>query len=165
VLGTTHPALIRPVIEALKEWTFTPARIDGTPVAVQTDLTINFSAQGVVVSRPPVIDLAQHVQRMFGYRFALWRRSSRDLDQVPTPVAPVAPKYALEAKKDGVHGTVRVHFFIDEKGMVRMPAVEGEAHPYLSAIALNAMREWRFTPPMSRGKPVLVAAHQDFSFN
>jgi TonB family protein len=165
VLGTTHPALVRPVVEALREWKFTPARLDGVPVAVQTDLTVNFSAQGVVVSRPPVIDLDQYVQRMFGYRFAWWRRSSRDLDKMPTPLSPIAPKYAVAAEKDGVRGMVRVHFFIDETGSVRMPAVEGEAHPYLSAMALAAMREWRFTPPMSHGKPVLVAARQDFTFS
>ena len=45
-----------------------------------------------------------------------------------------------------------------------MPAVEGEAHPYLARQALDAVRGWRFTPATAQGKPVMVAARQNFSF-
>jgi len=58
-----------------------------------------------------------------------------------------------------------VYFYIDEKGAVRMPAVDASANPYLSDIAVAAVREWRFEPPTSRGKPVLIAASQEFNFN
>src|SRR4051812_12586414 len=49
VLGTTHRALVRPCIDALQKWRFTPARLDGQPVPVQVDLTIQYTAEGVVV--------------------------------------------------------------------------------------------------------------------
>lgn len=165
VLGYTHPALVRPCMEVLKDWTYIPGKLDGRPVAVQADVTIDYSAQGVVISRTTVEDLDQRAQRIFGYRLVSNRRSANELDAAPKPVSTVAPKYAREAEKDGVRGTVQVHFYIDETGAVRMPAVEGIAHPYLSELAVEAIREWRFAPPTSRGKPVLIAARQNFSFN
>ena len=165
VLGTTHRALVAPCVDALKSWKFTPARYDGVPVPVQTDLTVNYSAKGVVVSRAAVLDLNQHVQQIFGYRFESRRRPVRELDQALAPLSVTAPKYAIQAEKEGVRGQVRVHFYIDEHGAVRLPSIEGDAHPYLSQQALQAIREWRFAPPTARGKPVLVSVRQDFQFS
>ena len=165
VLGSTHPALVDPCVDALKSWKFTPARLNGSPVPVQSELTVNYSAQGVVISRPAVLDLDQQMQRVFGYKFVSRRRATHELDHAVAPVSVVAPRYAIQAEKDGVKGQVRVHFYIDEKGSVRLPAIEGEAHPYLSSQALAAVREWRFSPPTSNGKPVLVAVRQDFQFS
>ena len=76
-----------------------------------------------------------------------------------------APKYAKDAEKQGVRGNVKVHFYIDENGEVRMPSVDGEAHPYLAAEAIAAVRGWRFTPPTANGKPATVAALQEFRFS
>ena len=61
-------------------------------------------------------------------------------------------------------GRVQVHFFIDETGAVRMPSVEAPAHPYLAETAVNAVREWKFEPATRRGRPVLIAASQQFDF-
>ena len=165
VLGTTHPALVAPCVEALRRWDITPARINGQPVSVQTELTINYKAEGVVISRPAVLDLEQHVAQRFGYKLVSPRRYPHELDRQPTPISTVRPVYPLEAEKDGVRGTVRVHFYIDETGSVRMPAVDGTAHPYLAQQAVAALRAWRFEPAKVDGKPVLVSALQEFNFS
>jgi TonB family protein len=164
-LAYTHPSLVRTCSNALKEWKFTPPRRDGVPMAVQTELTINFSAEGVVVSRNMQIELEQYIRNVFGHRLSMKRRAASELDAVPAVVAKVSPKYAKQAEQEGVRGKVTVHFYIDETGAVRMPAVEGEAHPYLAQQAVAALREWRFTPPTARGKPVMVSARQDFEFS
>ena len=70
----------------------------------------------------------------------------------------------MEAEQKGVSGRVKVHFYIDEQGAVRMPAVPADAQPYLATVAIKALREWKFQPPTSRGRPVLVAAAQEFAF-
>jgi len=46
-----------------------------------------------------------------------------------------------------------------------MPAIAtaGE-HPYLAEQAVLAVRHWKFAPPTSKGRPVLVAAAQEFDF-
>jgi hypothetical protein len=49
-----------------------------------------------------------------------------------------------------------------------MPSVSretNEANEELAAIAITAVSQWQFDPPTSKGKPVLVLAQQDFSFN
>jgi TonB family protein len=165
VLGYTHPALVRPCWEALKQWKFTPAMRDGQPVGVQSELAVNYTAEGVVISSPAFLDVDRQVRRLIGPRLTKVERSGDELDVAPALVSKATPRYALQAAQEGVRGTVRVHFYIDETGTVRMPAVEGEAHPYLSAMAIDALRTWRFNPPTARGKPVLVAVRQDFTFN
>lgn len=164
VLAYTHPGLVTPCLDAIKQWKFTPARIDGVPVPAQAELTINYSAQGVVVSRSSITDIDQQLQRMFGYRFARRPGYAGELDSAPTRLTTVTPAYAKDAEKQGVRGTVTVFFYIDENGDVRMPCVEAGAHPYLSDAAVAAVRSWKFQPPMAHGKPVLVAARQDFKF-
>jgi TonB family protein len=165
VLGYTHPGLVSPCVDALTRWKFTPAKVDGVPVAVQAEITLNFKAEGVVISTPSVLEISNHLQRIFGYKLQAHPCSAAELDSAPTRVNTVMPAYAKEAAKQGVHGTVQVHFYIDQTGAVRMPAVDGASHPYLSNIAVDAVREWRFAPPTSRGKPVLVTAVQDFQFS
>ena len=164
VLAYTHPALARDFVEALKEWKFVAPRVDGVPVPVQTEITINFSAEGAVVSRT-TMDVENYLGRVFGNKLSLSRWSATDLDAAPVVVTKVNPKYAAQAEQEGVRGKVTVHFYIDEKGAVRMPSVDGEAHPYLAQQAIAAVREWRFSPPIAKGKPVMVAARQDFEFS
>jgi len=165
VLGYSHPALVGPCIEALKEWKITPARLDGVPIDVQAELTINFRAEGVVVSISGPADLDAHLRRIFGYRMVRKSRSANELDRVPARLNTVMPQYAKAAEKDGVRGRVLVHFYIDETGTVRMPVVEASPHPYLSVAALEAVRAWKFEPPMSHGQPVLIAAQENFDFS
>jgi len=164
VLGYTHPALVRPCIEAMQEWNYYPAKIDGQPVAVQTDVTIDYTAEGVVISRCTMEDLRRRTQRTFGYPMISKKRTANQLDAAPTPINPVLPKYAKDAAEAGVKGLVAVHFYVDETGTVRMPAVEKSANPYLADMALAAIREWKFAPPTSRGEPVVIAARQEFNF-
>jgi TonB family protein len=165
VLRYTHPALVGPFEEALKTWTFKPARQDGVPVPAQCNVTVNYHAEGAVISQPSFIAIDRHLQHLFGHRLAYKSRLARELDRVPPAITAIAPKYARDAEKQGVKGRVKVHFYIDERGSVRMPAIEGDAHPYLSQMAIEAVREWRFEPPTARGKPVLVAAVQEFNFS
>jgi TonB family protein len=164
VLGYTHPALVRPCVEAMQEWDYTPAKLDGQPVAVQTDITIDYTAVGVVISRSTPEDLRARAARIFGAPMISKKRSASQLDAAPTPLNAVSPMYAKDAEAAGVKGTVAVHFYVDEAGAVRMPAVEKTANPYLADMALSAVRGWKFAPPTSRGEPVVISARQEFKF-
>ncbi|MEO6995210.1 MAG: TonB family protein, partial [Lacunisphaera sp.] len=88
----------------------------------------------------------------------------RELDHPLVPVATVSPAYATEAENAGARGKVQVYFYVDQKGDVRLPSVAVETNPYLSEIAVTALRQWRFAPPTRQGEPVLVAAIQEFNF-
>ncbi len=164
VLGYTHPGFVRSGLGALQEWKFTPARIDGQPVAAQTELTIDYSAEGVVISRSTPMDVDQYVRQKFGARFIRYTHTAAELDRLPNRVTTDTPRYAKQAADQGVKGAVQVYFYIDETGAVRMPSVGMGGDPYLSQSAIDAVRGWKFEPPTHRGQPVLIAAQQLFKF-
>jgi len=167
-LAYSHESLIGSCREAIKDWKATPARLDGVPVPVQMELTIDFKREGFVETNS--INITQHFLND-GFKAPLAKRLVRrvrqasEIDSRPTPVATVAPVYPKQAEDDGIRGKVRVHFFIDEQGTVQFPSVDPGADLYLSDLAVTALRNWRFEAATRRGKPVMVAATQAFNFN
>lgn len=165
VLGYTHELFAQACVEVLKEWRFTPARLDGTPVPARIELTFNFTLEGAVISANIVNHFYfDHFETLGDGRYSYRPCRTNEVDRVPAPVVKVTPKYAFEAEQQGVRGKVEVRFYIDETGAVRLPAVDANAHPYLADTALAAVKEWRFEPPTHRGRPVLIAASQVFDF-
>jgi TonB family protein len=164
VIAASHKELVRSCVEALKEWRFTPARLDGQPISARQELTIHLSQTGAVVSRTATETITDLFERVAGRRNDYEMCPAREVDRPLTAVNRVSPEYARDAEKLGVGGRVRVHFYVDEQGNVRLPAVPAETDPYLSAVAVQAMRSWKFDPPTRRGQPVLVAAVQEFDF-
>jgi TonB family protein len=165
VLGYTHRGLITPCVEAMKLWTYHPATVDGVPVPTQAEITIDYTAEGVVISNLNAAEaMSAYLRRGTGPVFVERPCAAGQLDATPARVTTVMPQYAKDAEKQGVRGSVQVHFYIDQNGAVRMPAVSPGANPYLCDIAVSAVRDWKFQPPTSHGRPVLVAARQDFTF-
>jgi TonB family protein len=164
VVGASHKELIRPTVDVLKTWIFKPARLDGEPIAARQELTINFYTTGAVVSRTSMELVADLFEQLTGRRYEYEMCPASEVDGPLTAITQVSPEYAGDAQKLGVGGKVRVHFYVDEQGNVRLPAVPTETHPYLSAVAVEAMRAWKFAPPTRHGQPVLVAAVQEFNF-
>ena len=62
-------------------------------------------------------------------------------------------------------GRVTVDFYITEDGTVRLPSVSPYDDSQLTALAIDALRQWKFEPPTHNGNPTLVKATQVFSFN
>lgn len=166
VLAYTHEAFVRTCREAMAGWKFTPARLDGENVPVQIEVTVNFKREGFVETSSINIVNNFLFGRLLGQGERLKYRlpRSNELDRKPVVASKVDPQYAQQAEKDGVRGKVVVHFYIDEKGAVRMPSVSMNADPYLSDVAVSALRGWQFQPAMRRGEPVMVAAVQEFNF-
>lgn len=166
VLGYSHERLARTATEALRSWRFVPAKLDGQPVGAQTELRFDFTVEGAVITSSITERyLAEVAGRPLGSRAIRQPCPRGELDRVPARIAGDAPHYAVAAAKEGVRGSVEVHFYIDEQGVVRMPAVSTGQHPYLMGIAVDAMKGWKFEPPTSHGRPVLVAAAQTFDFS
>lgn len=163
VLAYTHKPFVRACEEALKGWKFTPARFDGEAVGVHTVLTFNFRRGAYVESNIHNIN-NNYLSGRFSQHMSRRLIAFAQLDRPPVPISTVNPKYALQARERGVSGSVRVRFYIDEDGVVRLPSVSSTAHPYLADLAVEALRDWRFQPGLYRGRPALVAATQDFHF-
>lgn len=164
-LAYTQEQLARASLEALRGWKFLPARLDGNPVPVQVDFRFDFSLQGAVITTNIVNHFFFDSFENAGDNAPKYQpgRPSR-LDSPLVRLAGESPKYAREAERAGVQGTVQVRFYIDETGAVRLPSVVAGADPYLMEQAVEAVRGWKFEAPTIRGLPVLVAARQEFKF-
>jgi TonB family protein len=164
-LAHTNEKLAKCALDALRGWRFIPARYDGAPVPVQTELTIDFSLEGAVITTNIVNHFFfDNIAGAGDTTVTSHLCPANRLDRAPQLVAGDPPRYAEAAGKDGVRGRVRVHFYIDEKGEVRFASAVPVGHPYLLSQAVQAVRQWKFEPPTSNGRPVLVAAVQDFDF-
>ena len=163
VIGYTDVRFADSAVAALKEWTFEPARWQGSPVAVCVPLTFNFEVEGVVVS----ITALEAMQSLMSSLSSQNQRevyapcTLRDLDRIPVPLHTVTPAYPKEL---AAQGDVTVEFYIDEQGAVRMPSVIGGPPRLLAELAVDSVRQWKFEPPTSKGRPVLVCVRQVFRF-
>jgi len=161
----TEPELAGAAVAAIKQWKFKPARLQGESVGATVDLVFHFEARGVVVSTATTGEAVEgRLARLRSGVFAYQPCSARELDRVPMPTVTVRPQYPKMLADKGVKGQVTVEYYIDETGAVRMPAVSADDNPILGALTVIAIGQWKFTPPTSRGKGVLVKASQVFDF-
>lgn len=167
VLAYTHDPFIRACKEAMKSWKIAPAKMDGVAVSVQTELTFTFHREGYLETSTAAITrhflsggFEPPVERQLIKRVV----AANEVDRVPAAITTVKPIYAQKALENGVRGQVQVYFYIDEKGEVQFPSISPGADPYLSDIAVAALKGWRFETPTHRGTPVMVAASQTFNF-
>ena len=132
------------------------------------ELTFSFETRGLVVVDMTVNNVLeiQKLRARSDY-YGSWACTLSELDRIPTPATVVKPHYPVDSSNTVKAAVVTVHFYIDQEGRVRMPAVSretSETNDSFAAEALDAISKWQFEPPMSRGRPVLVSATQDFNF-
>jgi len=162
VLAYTNKAFVASAIQAVKTWTYEPARVRGRPHASRVDLSFIFKSDlNVSVLNADV----SFIEDRFGVKYIFKPFLLRDLDHIPTPVHVVTPAIPEGVLAPGETRVVTVEFYIDQEGRVRVPAVAREdADDRLATVAVAAVEQWRFEPPMREKQPVLVLAQQDFRF-
>jgi TonB family protein len=164
VVGYSRPEFAEAATAAIKQWKFEPAELRGSPVGTTIEIYIYFEAKGVVVSTT-TLDQLEGLLSFADRRNSYQPCSLRQLDRIPTPLVTIKPFYSEELAKKGVRGKVTVDFYITETGEVRMPAVSPYDNSQLTALAIDALRQWKFEPPTRNGRPVLVKATQVFNFS
>lgn len=166
VIAYTYRAFADAAVAALKKWNYEPAYLHGEARSATADLNFTFESKGIVLVE---LNVSTYVEQ-WNYQlhpdsYAFHACTLRELDRIPTPTKVVKPVYPAEAARKDV--TITVQFYIDEEGHVRLPAVSkaiGTRHDTLSAAAVQAVSQWEFEPPVSRGRAVVVSARQDFNF-
>ncbi len=164
VTGYTHPAFAQAAESAIAEWKFEPARWKGEPAAVVIALDFDFEVKGVVISTKDTDIVDAQFNSIFGSPDAYHPCTLQELDRIPQLVKSVSPVYPNTLADRGIEGEITVEFYIDEKGVVRVPSVIGRPNKDLANLALNAVRQWAFEPPTRHGRPVLVHVRQFFQF-
>jgi TonB family protein len=86
------------------------------------------------------------------------------LEEKPTRLQGKPPSYPGTLKQRQLVGQTTVSFVIDTDGRVRVPVVMNAAHPEFGVAALEAVRQWRYSPVRHRGQAVLVEDAKTFTF-
>jgi periplasmic protein TonB len=66
----------------------------------------------------------------------------------------VAPRYPVEAKKNHITGPVVLDATVNELGKVTEVKATKSADPLLEAAAIEAVKQWEYTPLKMKGKPI-----------
>jgi len=89
--------------------------------------------------------------------------SLADLDQKPRVLFQQQPTLNAQLRKR-MPATVNILFEVDENGRVDKPAVQTSSDPAFEAVALAAIKQWKFEPGKRAGKPVRFRMRQPMTF-
>lgn len=77
------------------------------------------------------------------------------VEELPEAIHRVPPEYPASASAKGLVGTVMVQVLLGKDGLVKDVRVV-RSIPELDALAIEAVKKWRFKPALAKGKPVEV---------
>lgn len=89
--------------------------------------------------------------------------SLADLDQKPRVLFQQQPTLNAQLRKR-MPATVNIVFEVDENGRVDKPAVQTSSDSAFEAVALAAIKQWKFEPGKRAGKPVRFRMRQPMTF-
>jgi len=170
-----HPMLAPAAIDAVKQWKYKPYLLNGEPVEVETNVTVNFTlddkppAEGVVGDAPggippgekggvvPVTP-ADSTHPAVPQRVRVSSGVSQGL-----VVSRVPPQYPPDARDQRIQGVVVMQVSIDKAGHVaNIQLISG--HPLLAPAAIEAVKQWKYKPYVLNGTPVAIETQVQVNF-
>jgi TonB family protein len=106
------------------------------------------------VSASATVAISSHRSIPMPHNFNSQRPSAKDL-VVGKLVRRVSPSYPVEAKQQGIEGTVRLRAVIGADGNVQSVQPVSGPEPLVAA-AVTAVREWRYGPTVLDGRRIPV---------
>ncbi len=77
------------------------------------------------------------------------------VEELPQLISQVPPEYPTWAREHGVSGTVQIQALVGRDGTVKDTRIT-HSIPELDDYAVGAVKQWRFKPALTKGKPVAV---------
>lgn len=151
-------------MDAAKNFRYEPPVVNGEPVEVETTITIIFASNGTPAPPPsvpnPKIDEGS-------------RNSPRDPAVPPALAEPqhiimdgkvlatkrldhTGPEYPIEARMKHISGTVLMRVVISKAGIPTQIEIFSGADPLLDRAALEAVKQFRYSPATVNGEPAEV---------
>jgi TonB family protein len=125
----------------VSEWTLSPATRNGIPVLVISEIDVEFSLRS-----------ANALRMMPGMT-------------VPTVLQKVVPQYTEETRRAGLNGTVVLQAVIKTDGTVDVLRVVRGLPLGLTENAINALKQWQFSPGKKSGQDVDVSVNVEVNFH
>jgi TonB family protein len=142
------PVLKDAAEKTVKKWEFEPYLVNGTPVPVRTQITLNFN-NTLDHYRDPNGDAPVHLDEKSAK--ALIAKS-------------IQPQYPPDARQAHIQGAVELRVIVGKDGRVHaLHIITG--HPLLAAAAYNAVRQWEFKPYVENGKTLPVDTNETVTFS
>jgi TonB family protein len=174
-LFSGHPILAPSAIEAVKQWKYKPYLLNGEPVEVETNVTVNFTladkppAEGVVGDMPGGVPEGEKG----GLAPSTEGTATQPAGPGPVRVSPgveqglvitkVPPQYPPEAKDAHIQGLVLMDVIVDKEGNVaNVQLISG--HPLLAPAAIDAVKQWKYKPYLLNETPVEVETQVHVNF-
>lgn len=139
--------------DAVKQWVYEPLIIDGKPREAVFTTTVNFKL------KPEKTETAEVVGGIVGGVLRLGDSVER-----PKIVKKVDPIYPDEAKKAFVQGVVILEVTTDEEGNVAEVKVIKSDSSLLNQASIDAVKQWKYEPMMSKGKPARLSFKVTLTF-
>jgi len=153
VITATAPQFREYAVEAAKEWTFIPAKVDGQPVPVRVTFPVPFISEfgsGQLFPNSPLARLI-YLDGTYYWIGDDGKRSRANLNV--TPILRLSPAYAPPEDQTGPL-RVELSFTVNEVGRVVNPSVVESSNTAFDQAALRAIRYWQFIPRIKNGRPV-----------
>jgi TonB family protein len=128
-------------LSSVQQWTFSPATRLGTPISVYAQIDVPFS-------------LASANALRIGPGMT-----------APSPQYRVDPQYTEAARRAGYQGTVVVQLLVKKDGTVDIMRVIQGLGLGLTDNAMDALKQWKFTPGQKGGEAVDVTVNVEVNFN
>jgi len=165
VANYTHEAFAKQAVKSLREWKYIPAQENGQPVGVRKALTVNFkdSKGGLLIFSTFDMTISSGFRRDTVVRSIVEPSELDNRIKVVHATTPVNPAKLIASATE--RNVVMLDFFVDEKGEPRMPVVVSSPDDAFSQAAVDALVQWRFSPPTREGKPIATHVKQEIIFS
>jgi TonB family protein len=142
-----HPLLVQPAAEALKQWVFQTTLLNGEPVEVVTEAEVRFQR---------LEPLDQPVMEGNAYRIG-------GGVSAPVPLSRTEPVFPKGIDPQVTNAVVLLTIVIAKDGSVtNVEPLRGD--PAFFENAIEAVKQWKFTPGMKDGEPVPIKANVEVNF-
>jgi len=180
-----HPYLIPAAMDAVKQWRYKPYLLNREPVEVETVVVVNFnlapSPGSSSSATTPAAGSSAASSGSGGNASAVEPHNDAAGGEPPNKVTynrvrisggvaeshlihKIVPAYPEQAKQSRIQGTVILQAVIDKEGhIIELTPISG--HPMLVPTALDAVRQWRYSPYILNGDPVEVQTTVTVNFN
>ncbi len=151
VVQSNNPWFERPALDAIGQWKYTPAEVDGRPVPVRANQFIEFNLP------------------------ELWKvTKSKDHDQQspefqwetpPVPKMTMFPVYPFEFLQAGTPGKVRIVYIVGPQGRVVAAKIIKATAPEFGRAVTAMIDAWQFDPAKRKdGKPCYARLVIEYEF-
>jgi TonB family protein len=144
--SSKDPLLVKPAMDAVKQWVYEPLFIEGKPVEAVFTVHVTFKLKQKKMEKEEAIGGIVGGVLQLG-----------DSAKTPKLVKKVDPIYPEEAKKALVQGVVVLEVTTDSQGNVADVRVLESESSLLNQSAIDAVGQWKYEVMYNKGKPIPVS--------